>query len=575
MRRNAFIFCIRTIFGHPRAKDNDTVIKVGCVMESHKFLLSIEIVTPTCVWSRALLSEYTPTTAELKEYYVELCGIKVLSVSCHAEPVPESFNEALLSVGDMAPTQFPVSDLETTPENTEKRSQYAKYIHQLCELERSRASLCVFTQGETTKGIVTSDTGSNGHVKGALLRTRDWVNELLRSLNPENNDDAIVSAIVDDTVPLGWIVTPVVLDIRDERGSRIILDTELGKKWERLLGTDLYPDLVVSRRISSANWAFQHATSDALVKATLDWYLASQDVKIHGGISDWIARADYEMNMLFSTFKRIKINERFLTGCSFGNDTQRAIFKLLSSVENQCLESALTNPEISPITTDMFRHYMNYLFRGFGITKEVHGGIETVNQILLRWGRGKLGFRHAAEPLMESWKTMWNLVIRGYATAERVQLFLRTLDCWDPIEAGTISLQIRNEIGREWVNIFIDSELVSEAKGSIRSTHLHEKTKEWCYKYLPAGMFVTTFGPMKVGPAFTARGYVSAKLNAGRFTRGLRWKNPANVEQVAPISSASNGTAYGTADGTVDGTADGTAEEKPVIIENTIYLGKI
>lgn len=542
-------------------------------METNRVLLSIEIVTPSCVWNRTLLSEYTPSSAEVKEYYSILCGLQVSSVSCHAEPVPASFNESLLSVGDMAPTNFPARDVETAPENTEKRTQYAKYIHQLCELERSRASLCVFTQGETTRGIATSDVGATGRVKGSLLRTREWVNELLRSLNPEYSDEAIVTAVVDNTVPLAWIITPVVSSVREDRGSRIILDTEMGKKWERLLGTDLYPDLVVSRRMSSANWAFQHATSDALIKATLDWYLASQDVSVLSGISDWIARADYEMNMLFSTFRRVKVHERFLTGeCMSGSDAHRAIFKLLSSVESQCLESSLTNPDISPISTDTFRHYMHYLFRGFGITKEIYGGIESVNQILLRWGRGKLGFRHTVDPLMDSWTTMWNLVMRGRATAEHVQLFLRTLDCWDPIEAGTISLHERNEIGRAWVHIYIDAELVTDPKGAIRSTHLHEKTKEWCHKYLPIGMFTTTFGPTKVGPAFSARGYNSSKRNSGRFTLGLRWKNPADAEQVTPAVAIPEAEPEAEAEAEKESLG---VPEKPIVVENTIHLGTI
>jgi hypothetical protein len=533
-----------------------------------KVVLSLEIKTPKRVWNRTVVSTYVPTSDELVEYYTLLCGLDVVSATCRAETVPETFNESLLSLGDSAPTNFPVHDVETTVENTEKRAQYTKYIGQLCEMERSRAALRVFTRCDT-KGISTSDTGTDGRTKGSLLRTREWVNELLKSLNPDYNDEAIVSSVTDNTVPLGWILTPVVAAVRDEKGSRILLDTELGKKWERLLGTDLFPDLVISRRISTANWAFQHSTSDALVKATLDWYLACQDIRVERGISDWIARADYEMNMLFSTFKRIKIHERFLTADTLsGNDTQRTIFKLLSSVENQCLESALTNPEISPVTTEVFRHYMNYLFRGFGITKDVYGGIEMVNQILLRWGRGNLGFRANVDPLLESWTTMWNLVMRGHPTAHRVYMFLRTLDCWDPIESATISLQNRNEIGREWVNIFIDAEIVSDTKGTIRSTFLHEKTQEWCYKYLPAGIFTTTFGPMKLGPAFTSRGYTSVKRRGGRFTVGLRWKDPARSD---PTPDAVDTTEPADTKDT-EKPVEVKETEKPVIAENTIYL---
>lgn len=531
-------------------------------METKRVLLLLEIKTAERVWNRAVLSDTIPVIDELKEYYTLLCGINVESVTCRVEDIPESFNESLLAVGISAPTLFPAHDVETTPTDIEKRTQYTKYIQQLCEMERSRAILRVYTGAESKRMEV-----AGGRVKPTLQRTRDWVNELLRTLNPENEEGAIVPMAMDDTVPLGWILTPVVAAVRDDRGSRILLDVELGRKWERLLGTDVYPDLVVSRRISTANWAFQHSTSDALVKATLDWYLACQDVRVERGLSGWIARADNEMNALFSTFRRIKINERFLQAETLSsNDIQRKIFKLLSSVENQCLASALTNPEISPITTEVFRKYMNYLFRGFGISKDQYGGIEMVNQILLRWGRANLGFRSEIDPLLESWKQMWHLIMRGHATADRVLLFVRTLDCWDPIEAATVTAEDRKIIGRDWVNVFVDTELVTDEKEKIRSMYLHEKVQEWCYKYLPSGLFATTFGPTKVGPLFTARGYVSTKRNNGRFTMGVRWKNPAMVDTAATTP---------TKEETVAATATAAPTPVSAISENTIHLGTL
>jgi len=547
-------------------------------MESKRVLLLLEIKTATRVWNRSVLSDMVPTTDELKEYYTLLCGLNIEYVTCRVENVPESFNESLLAVGMAAPTAFPAHDIETVITDVDKRTQYTKYIQQLCEMERSRAILRVFTGTETKRA---AEPTASGRINPNLQKTRDWVNELLRVLNPEYDEGAIVPMAMDDTIPLGWIVTPTAAGIRDERGSRIILDSELGKRWERVLGSDLYPDLVVSRRISTANWAFQHTTSDALVKATLEWYLACQDVRIEHGISGWIARADNEMNALFATFRRIKIHERFLQAETLSNnDIQRRIFKLLSSVENQCLASALTNPEISPITTEVFRKYMNYLFRGFGITKDQFAGIEMVNQILLRWGRANLGFRSEISPLIDSWKDMWHLIMRGHATADRVFLFVRTLDCWDPIEAATVTAEDRKTIGRDWVNVFVDTELVTDDVGKIRSTYLHEKIQEWCFKYVPSGLFSVTFGPTKLGPLLTARGYVSTKRNNGRFTMGVSWKNPA-MEDTATKDTATKEDATSPAKATATTatsppkatTTSPKTQDKPA--ENTIHLGRI
>ena len=511
-------------------------------MTATRQLLCIEITTPTAVWSRALVSTYIPTAEELTFYYTHLCGLQSVTVTIRVEDIPETFNESLLSVGDKAPCRFPSHDLETKPDDTTKRKQYNDFLTQLVLMERNRASLQVFAYTDNQQSVEQSDIGVEGPRKGALLRTRGWVTELLRKLNSENNyeESTELTIIENDTnVPLGWVVTPVVSAVRESNGSRIVTNNAIGKQWERLLGTDVYPDLVMSRRISTVNWAFQHPTSEALVKATLDWYLASQDVTMVDGVSNWIPRADAEMNILFNTFKRIKVNERFIMeGMPNGGDKISQVFNLLSAVESKCLGSSLTDDTVSPISTETFQRYMTYLFRGFGVNKDLYSGVEAVNQIFLRWGRSNLGFRADADPLLDSWKSMWHIVMRGNPTAERVRIFLMTLDCWDPMESASIAQPQRVEIANEWMNMYIDNEFVPDVKSMIRSTFLHDRAKEWCHKYVPEAMFVTNFGPTKVGPAFSRRGYNSVKRNNGRFTFGLRWKDPSKGEAIPNVEAA-------------------------------------
>lgn len=499
-------------------------------------LLSLEIRTPTVVWNRSLVTDSDPTQADLEFYYKTLCGLTEATVECKKHSIPPDFNMSLLSTIDRAPTQFPARDLETPVEEEERRAQYHKFISRLCEMEHSRAALGVFSAGvpDDESASASSDTNRVNH---RLNHTRSWVQDLLRSLH-EDEDGLVVSA--DDEgggeefTPIGWIATPVVAEIRETRGSRIILDASIGKHWERLLGTDVYPDLVVSRRISTLNWAFQHATSDVLIKATLDWYLASQDAKIVDGISDWIPDADREMAILFSTFKKIKVNERLIMeGLPRHSEKGGQVLKLLNTVESRLLASAHGNPEISPCPLDVFQKYMNYVFQAFGVPKEIYGKNEAMVQTLNRWVRSRFGFRSDVDPMLSSWKRMWSLVMRGNATAERVGLFLKTMDCWNPIEAMILTAPQKSAIAAEWVNIFIDNETIADTGSRVRSTLLHARTKDWCYRYLPEPVFPTSFSPMSIGPVFTRRGFVSVKRNDGRHTMGMRLKHETPVEDVS------------------------------------------
>ena len=117
-------------------------------MDASRTLVCIEVTTPTAVWNRTILSDYVPTPSELAVYYGTLLGLGDVSVTVNTETVPVAFNVHLLATLDSAPNKFPVHDLETEPKNTEKRQQYKSYIKQVCDMERSRIALQVFTPAE-------------------------------------------------------------------------------------------------------------------------------------------------------------------------------------------------------------------------------------------------------------------------------------------------------------------------------------------------------------------------------------------------------------------------------------------
>lgn len=495
-------------------------------MNNAKYLLAIELKDTDHVWNRCVLSSFIPTLDDLYYYYAQLCGFDNVSIDIHHEQIPEEFNESLLTTLNTEPSNFPIHDLQTELKNDEKRTQYKQYIVQLCEMERTRAKLQVFAKKKDTESTDTN-TFQNSRIDS---EKRAWVKELLRSLNLDydyEDSHEIVSIDQDTCVPLGWIITPTVSKIRSTKGSRFLLDPSLGKKWESLLGTDLYPDFVVSRRISTAHWAFQDPISTTLLKTTLDWYLASQDASVNNGLSDWIRDADSEINTLFASFRKIKVHEKFL---NIG-DSQNKVFKILSILESRHLASSMEET-VHPISSDLFLRYVNYVCLHSNIPKEQYWGLETVRQILLRWERSKLGFKPDVNPFIDSWSETWRLVMQGAPTTDKVTFFLQTLDVWDPLESILISNTQRIKIAKEWISIFLQTQIIKDSTASIRSAIVHETITKWCYRFLPEKLFVTNITPSAIGPILTKHGYITTKLKGGRWTAGFVFRDTPIMFQV-------------------------------------------
>ena len=130
---------------------------------------------------------------------------------------------------------------------------------------------------------------------------RAWVQDILREIDPHNyesGDDALVT--VDGTAPpVGWLVVPAQSMARQTIGSRIIFDAEHGRKWERLLGTDYYPDLVVLRHLTSRGWTFESPQSDELLHKLVHWFVLSQDGTVENGISSFILGMEKDINLIY------------------------------------------------------------------------------------------------------------------------------------------------------------------------------------------------------------------------------------------------------------------------------------
>jgi hypothetical protein len=523
------------------------------------YLVCLTIYEKQVVWNRALVLNFVPESDDLYFYYKTLLDLDVDKVDVKSYPIPDSFNQALINVNDGIPDDFPLHDLETARDDEERRTRYYNYIDQLCMMERNRSELNVFKHdgGKRKKtgasSVFTEDSDSLGasilrKESRTVSRCRDWVNDLLRSLNSEYDEkesmvedgSIVIVPKVDDAIPMGWIFTPTMETIRIQRGSRIVLDPKIGVPWQSRLGTDLYPDMVVARRLTTESWAFQHPTADALIRATIEWYIATQDTKVIDGITPWIPAVEREISSLFNTFRRIKINERLMNDAIPRiQDKHGQIIKLLHQVESQLLDSVVEHPEtIKACPADLFQRYMIFVFRGFNIEKEYYSGNENLAAQTQRWARNQLGFRPNTDPLLSAWNDLWHVITRGEPTPDRVNMFLRSLSTWDPMEAVHLTIDQKKKLVADWVKCYIDNELIIDPDGKELSTVLQIRCQEWCLKYLPQSVFGTSFSSMATTPVLSHLGFVSMKRTRGRETTGIRFKNPEVPHDIKERASA-------------------------------------
>jgi len=490
-------------------------------------LVCIDIVAGRTLYSRTVYTEYLPTIEDLNFYYRELCGLTDAVVTANVIDVPPDFNQALVAFSETIPTRFPNYDITASLEEADKIAKYHDYIQQLSEMEKSRAKLQVHIKtAATVPGGFVGMSAPTAEVKPRIrMRRHAWVREILESLESEEaaTEDLVIIER-DDHIPHAWILTPVLASVRGDRGSRILLDAVKGKHWECLLGSSLFPDFVVSRRISTQNWLFQHETADTLLRSTLSFYIASQDTRIVGGLSGWIPVADKELTLLMNTFKKIKVNERVITN----QEDPRHIYNIMNAIELRCLASKTTNPEIHPLSLHIFRKYIDYVAQAMSISSEKYQNIDGVTQILRRWERSELGFRGDVDPTIPAWSKMWNLIMTGKPTLERVSLFLATLDAWNPMSGSLLDKDQCDTIVEQWITVFIANETVpSEGKFEIAMI-LYDETRRWCLQYLPAGTFEKHLKVDRmIRDCYVKAGFTLGKPNKLQTVVGLKLRNPS------------------------------------------------
>lgn len=506
-------------------------------------LIQLQITTSEKIWDRCLISNNIPSVDDLTYYYQRLLGFDDAKVSVRTESIPDDFNAALLPSNLEAPCDFPSNDLETSHDEEDRRTKYNQFINQLCEMERSRAALKTFSRSSSAKHTrkpryTTAITEEPLHLTGYAndqnikLERRAWVQDILREIDPDSSPENVCPLTTIDGAPppVGWIIVPAQSMARQSLGSRIILDPDIGRKWERLLGTDFYPDLVIFRRLNTHGWTFDTVASENLLTNLVHWFLASQDATINNGISSFVIGLEKELLHLTSMLKTVKVGERLLD-MDNDSDPRVRVQKIIRKLETDCLESASVDDTIQPISIGVFNRLLGYAFKASKIPRETYATDDKISLVVERWVRSNMGLKSDAEPLISEWKTIWDLVMRSKPSSVRLNHFLASMDSWDPVAGVGLTSLDRAAIAQEWIRIYTDTQLIRGESFKVRSIVLHEEIRKWCLQYIPESIFSPQLSCVNIGPVLTKRGMKVTKLKGGRYILGIKFKTLVGKEE--------------------------------------------
>lgn len=506
-------------------------------------LIQLQIATADKIWDRCLVQSYVPPQEDVEFYYKKLLNFGDAIVTITVEDIPHDFNAALLPTHESAPSDFPANDHETRPDETARREKYKQFIMHLCEMERSRAEVKALHRGtlrsastsgkpKYTNAIAEEPIYLVGFANDALgVGRRTWVDDVLKDLDAETEycgDNALTSE--DEAPPHGWVLCPTVASARTTLGSRIIVDPVIGRKWERLLGSDTYPDLVSVRRINTKGWSFEDPRSDAFLANLLTWFLASQDLTVTDGVTQFAIGIEKELAKLLNAMRTVKVGERLLDMDDESNPRVK-MYKLISKMESVCLDSNDVNPDIQPISENVFHRYLSYACKAVGIPREVFAMDEKIPVILERWTKAQYGFKGGVDPIVPQWKEVWDYVMRGKPSAIRVNHFLASMDAWDPIACSTITNIDRSAIAQEWIKIYMDTQIIKCENNKIKSVILYDQVRKWCLRFIPETVFSSQLSSQIIGPVLTKRGLISSKEKNGRYISGIKFKTLVGAEE--------------------------------------------
>lgn len=510
-----------------------------------KYLVSFQIQDGDQFKIRSVLWGTPVDQEDADFYYHYLLGFQSYGVTVWNREVPESFTLSLLgaNVGDV-PIHFPAHDLETDAAGVTK---YFTLVDRVCEMESLRSEYGIGISGSGSSSG-SSGCNSSAHASSnarteaadkaafsAQTKYQSWVKEVMASFEeamhttPYNTEDH-------RDIAFAWMLTPVLKEIRETRGSRIVTNEDVGRHWGTKLGTDVFPDLVVSRRFSTVDWKFQHPASDALAKQAIHWYLEAQmlGTPAFSGVSQWILQADEDLAAVLGPFKHVGAQQLFSAGSAGGGtgtgsaaasagtgSKDHPLSNILRRLEGEHILCSLTNEHILLLNQAQWEKYLRHVFRAYGISTLI---IETnwgaVQDTIQTWIRGSLGICTEKPALCVGWQRWWDVLVDSQFDA-----FLLTLDAHDPIQSIHMTNKQKYDLGEAWIRMYVEKEMIQDEESRIPTAPFYENLRKWVLERISLPCLENPLKPVNIGPVMTILGHPVQRTKKGRMFLGLNYRN--------------------------------------------------
>jgi hypothetical protein len=507
-------------------------------MASTKYLITFQIQDGDQFRLRSVLSSLHVEQSDAEFYYHELLGFQSYKVQVACREVPDSFTVGLLgATTNEIPVHFPAHDMETDENGLKK---YYTLLERVCEMETMRAEYGIATvQPTKQEPVFVSEKPS------APSKYMSWVEEVMAAFRSTMETEPYNP--LDQDITFAWMYTPVLKEIRETRGSRVITNLEVGRTWATRLGTEVFPDLLISRRFSTADWKFQHPLSDVLAKQAVHWYLASQMLgeSAMEGVSPWILQADEDLAAVLSPFKQVGPQQSFAASMSGSTDREKKdkphpLTNILRKLEGDHILSALTHDGIIQLPQELWERYLRHVFKAFGVGTNI---VETcwgpALDTIQVWMRGNQGVRTDRPALVASWQIWWEIMVQPAPTQERFAGFLYTLDGYDPIVSISFTSSKWYDLATEWIKLYVDTEMEYAEDSKIPALAFYNNVRQWCLKYVTLPTLDSAFKAMHIASVMSTLRYTCKKTKSGRMFLNLRYKHAQPPVQAEPAAGPS------------------------------------
>ena len=496
-----------------------------------KTLLTIELHASGNWYMRSVLLPQTelPTRADIQFYYERLLGVEGCEYFLQEREVPDTFPISHIATSHLAPKEWPQFDKHLTC--AKEYHRYCTLLDRMAEMERLRSECGVTTAEAAPTSLVESilqKAQGQGQPKTKYAR---WVQDLLKAVQVAEDPTHIP-----DTEALAWLFTPVLEDARDTRGCRIITDAALGQAWANRVGTELYPDIVLCRRIASLYWRHDNEMTRDFVGRIIAWYLDSQQTRMVENVSPWIRGADAELATLLAPFQTVGVGvglQRPLPDNPLGS--------LLLRLEEEHIVSRLANrtKKLYIPTKSEWVQYIRHVFRAQKIRMDlVELYWKTVEQQIDVWVRGKFGLDVKGPAVVKEWEAIWNLVMYDQTASERFALFLDSLNLFTMVLLETMTATERTVLLQKWVQIYIESEMEPDAKCGVNCMQWNEQVRLWLANLLPILYVDAMATPQFLTPTMAQLGYLAGRKRTDRVYYGLKFKHLKHLNHAVANKTA-------------------------------------